>query len=112
MNTLLSDIFYPQQSISSKDNEFDSHSKRLNDVLSAWNFKSMSVPGDGNCLFTAVAVNLQKVASKSKDLADQLQSLGIQVSKDSIQDIIKKLRKAVVDELLGNNTAEYQSFLS
>ena len=112
MNTLLSDIFYPQQSISLKDNEFDSHSKRLNDVLSAWNFKSMSVPGDSNCLFTAVAVNLQKVASKSKDLADQLQSLGIQVSKDSIQDIIKKLRKAVVDELLGNNTAEYQSFLS
>ena len=112
MNTLLSDIFYPQQSISSKDNEFDSHSKRLNDILSTWNFKSMSVPGDGNCLFMAVAVNLQNLASKSKDLSDHLQSLGIQVHEDSVQDIIKKLRKAVVDELLGNNTAEYQSFLS
>ena len=41
-----------------------------------------------------------------------MQSLGIQVHEDSVQDIIKKLRKAVVDELLGNNTAEYQSFLS
>ena len=83
MNTLLSDIFYPQQSISSKDNEFDGHSKRLNDVLSTWNFKKISVPGDGNCLFTAIAVNLQSLASQSKDLSHHLQSLGIKVCEDS-----------------------------
>ena len=91
MNTLLSDIFYPpQQSISSKENDFTAHTKRLHDVLSSWNFKSLSVPGDGNCLFTAVAMNLQNLATKNKDLSDHLQSLEIQIHENTIEDIVKK----------------------
>lgn len=113
MNTLISDMFcQAQPTIPMKENESDAHRKRLNDVLSMWNFKGLSVPGDGNCLFTAVAVNLQHLATKSKDLSDHLQSLGIQVCEDGVPNIIKKLRKSVVDELLGSNTTEYQSFLS
>ena len=59
MNTLISDMFcQAQPTIPMKENESDAHRKRLNDVLSMWNFKGLSVPGDSNCLFTAVAVNL------------------------------------------------------
>ena len=57
-------------------------------------------------------MNLQNLATKNKDLSDHLQSLEIQIHENTIEDIVKKLRKAVVDELLGNETDEYQSFLS
>ena len=103
MNTLLSDVFYPKESISQVQNG-QIHRKRLDDVLSTWNFKRVSIPGDGNCLFRAVTVNLQSAASRNKFLNDHLHKLGIQVhvSEDSVEDIMKKLRKLVVEELSGD----------
>ena len=44
--------------------EHDRHSKRLNNVLKSWNFVRVDVPGDGNCLFTSVAISVKSMCQQ------------------------------------------------
>ena len=85
---------------------------RLENVLKSWNFKRLPVNGDGNCLFYAVAYSL--LCRKRSDHTNQL-LLKFDFRTDCSQPIkhlAKKLREAVVQEWMGENTMCYQSFLT
>ena len=90
----------------------EAHAQRLSDVLTSWNFRKVEVPGDGNCLFTAVALHLQSVSEVPESpLNSIMERLGINRS-DSIHRIVELLRQAVVAEWLGEYSHEYTSFLA
>ena len=59
----------------------------LTTVLSAWNLK-VTVPGDGNCLFTAVALSLVE-CTQNKDVSviNCLARLGIDSSEYNISQL-------------------------
>lgn len=89
------------------------HKGRLSNALASWNFRQVEVPGDGNCLFTAVALHLQLIGQEpASPLHPILERLGIDVSSDSVQHIAKLLRRAVVTEWLGEHSTEYTGFLA
>lgn len=116
MNTLLGDLFVQHQNDKSKDPRIVEtaarHDQRLNDVLKSWNFVKHIVPGDGDCLFRCVAILVKQQVRHNPSLLASLTSLSIDVSKDTVDSIIVKLRTAVVNEWLGEHMNEYQSFLS
>jgi len=89
------------------------HEERLKNALTSWNFRSVSTPGDGNCLFHSVVFALQQQLQQQNDsISRVLSPLGINLTSQSTADVIAALRKAVVDEWLGHNSKEYQSFLT
>lgn len=93
--------------------EKNEHSSRLSDVLTSWNFQHVQVPGDGNCLFTSVALHLQSVGQMpAAPLHSIVESLGIDLSVDSVEEIAAQLRRAVVAEWLGDHYSEYTRFLA
>lgn len=91
--------------------EESEHLSRLSDVLASWNFQQAQVPKDGNCLFSSVALHLQSVGHDSP-LHSVIESLGINLSTDSIEQIAARLRRAVVEEWLGDHFSEYTRFLT
>ena len=111
MNSVLSALNPPF--IPSPESALDEHKKRLTNSLTSWNFRSVSTPGDGNCLFHSVAFALQQQSQQGNDsICQVLSSLGINLTSQSTAEVITALRKAVVDEWLGDNSKEYQSFLT
>lgn len=90
--------------------------KRLTELASTWGFGIVEVTGDGNCLFTAVATQLQQMLSlNARDKPSLLMShlkeqVGIDVS-SSVSYISSILRRQVVQELKGERVEYYQSFL-
>ena len=110
MNSLLGDLFTNHAGTVETDSM--KHDKRLKDVLRSWNFVQKRVPGDGDCLFRAMVKSLTLHACSNMALSATLSQLEIDMSSDLEDDIIKKLRIAVVQEWLGENMHEYQSFLS
>lgn len=89
------------------------HLSRLLKVLTSWNFRQVQVPGDGNCLFTSVALHLQSISQlPTLPLRSTVESLGINISTDSVEQIAAKLRKAVVAEWLGDHFSLYTGFLT
>lgn len=87
--------------------------KRLTNVLQSWNFVRVEVPGDGNCLFTSVAITIISMCQQHQSpLVDILQELGIDPHCDSVETIVKALRRAVVNEWTGDHSHEYADFLS
>ena len=82
-------------------------------ALTSWNFRSVSTPGDGNCLFHSVVFALQQqLQQQNNSICQVLSTLGMNLTSQSTADVITTLRKAVVDEWLGHNSKEYQSFLT
>lgn len=80
-------------------------------LLSAWNFDRIEVPGDGDWLFASVITYL--LLHHEHPHNDELAFLlGYTPSLGRIDDMIKTLRKAVVQEWLGEHSESYQSFLT
>ena len=84
----------------------NTHSSRLDRVLTSWNFKRVPVSGDGNCLFYAVSYALLQ-----KNDSNVLQRLCCS-PQTNVKELAKVLRQATVIEWLGENTHHYQSFLT
>ena len=82
------------------------HVIRLDRVLSSWNFKRISVSGDGNCLFYSVSLALLQ---KNNNML--LQRLGCSTQTD-VKELAQVLRQATVAEWLEENSHHYQSFLT
>lgn len=84
----------------------------LTNTLTSWNFRRIAVNGDGNCLFTSVAMLLiANVNSGQIGAKETLARLGVE-EKDSTDPVAvaRALRSAVVDEWLGENLDHYQGF--
>ena len=92
-----------------------SEKKRLTELASSWGFDIVEVTGDGNCLFAAVAMQLQQMMTLNARNQSLLMShLAEQMEIDtstSINDIASILRSKVVQELKGERVDFYQSFL-
>ena len=96
----------------SRASELDSNLHKLENVLKSGNFKRLPVTGDGNCLFYAVAYFL--LCRRQHECVQQL-LLKFDCMPDNTQPVkhlTAKLREAVVQEWLGENTLYYQSFLT
>ena len=84
----------------------------LTNTLTSWNFRRIAVNGDGNCLFTSVAMGLiANINSGQIEAKAALARLGVE-EKDSTDPVAvaRALRSAVVDEWLGENLDHYQGF--
>ena len=70
----------------------------------------VNVCGDGNCFFSAVAMNM---ASNSTQWSQTLNLAGWEANKEIIvHDLAMLLRQAYVKELLGDNRYLYEAFIS
>ncbi len=86
-------------------------STNIENVLSSWNFRKVAVPGDGNCLFTSVALSIiERIQNHDDVVVDIMTKLGLSVRDLNIQRISKRLRDLVVQEWLGDNADYYQGF--
>ena len=96
-----------------RDRERQTHEDCLDSVLRSWDFERITVPGDGDCLYTSVAMNIKHLCQLgTESLCNILKDLSIDPNTQSIPEIVSILRKAVVNEWLGENTGDYQSFLT
>lgn len=86
-------------------------------VLRQWKFKKVSVPEDGNCLFTAVAHNiLERIKFEDEAVMRALQRLGVlsTVNKSplDVSSLAKILCLLVVQEWQGEHADYYQLFVT
>lgn len=89
------------------------HDELLQRTLQQWNFRKISVPGDGNCLFTAIAYNLvNRARDNDEPILNRLQLLSNTPNRLEISEIAKELRLLVVKEWLGENSEYYQGFVT
>ena len=89
--------------------------KGFTELASSWGFDIVEVTGDGNCLFAAVAMQLQQMMTlnarnQSLLMSHLAEQMGIDTS-TSINDIASILRGKVVQELKGERVDFYQSFM-
>jgi len=84
----------------------------LSSTLAAWKFQRVPVNGDGNCLFTSVAMALiRHFQNGHVNTRDILGRIGVPESDSTnVQVIARALRSALVDEWLGENSDHYQGF--
>lgn len=73
-------------------------------------FERIAVPSDGDCLFASVAVGIKDLSQRG--ISNVLNDMSIDPTEQPIADVVQTLRKAVVEEWLGENTGSYQSFLT
>lgn len=87
--------------------------QQLENVLSSWSFKRVAVPGDGNCLFTAVGlVIIQCIQSGEETIRHRLSSLGRTADKLYDTDTITTaLQTNMVREWM-ENFDYYQGFVT
>ena len=89
-------------------------SRRVDALLSGYGFQRVAMLKDGDCLFSAVAFQLQsRYASEEKDspLCQHLRILGIEADQSDLQIITQKLRELTVKEFFGVRRSEYVSYL-
>ena len=109
MNSELTNLFMCCSSADT-DSEKQTHEHRLDSVLKSWNFERIAVPSDGDCLFASVAVGIKDLSQRG--ISNILNDMSIDPTEQPIADVVHTLRKAVVEEWLGENTGSYQSFLT
>ena len=87
--------------------------RQLQSVLSSWNFKRVPVPGDENCLFTAIALAIfHHMQGTDQMLIQRLSTLGLPMEQmHDINSIDKLLRTCMVKEWI-ENTDYYQGFVT
>lgn len=71
------------------------------------------IEGDGNCFFSAVATQIQRVVQEnkiSKFLTHHLQTLGIIHEGVVVEDLVDILRALMVEEWTGPFMEDYQQF--
>ena len=111
MNSALTNLFmWSRSSSADTDSEKHTHEHRLDSVLKSWNFERIAVPSDGDCLFASVVLSIKELSQRG--ITNVLQHMSIDPKEQSNDDIVCLLRKAVVDEWLGDNTGNYQAFLT
>lgn len=85
----------------------------ISSVLSPWNFMQVPVPGDGNCLFTSVALSIiERIQNHDQTVIDFITTLGLSEGDCDVTRISKHLRELVVAEWIGDNSDYYQSFVT
>lgn len=98
------------QSSTSKEEE---HALSLDNTLSSWNFQRIGMPRDGDCLFRAVAKNLEWLVDSNMHVQSLYRTITNAESHTREEDTaIHHLRRAVVREWLGPHSAEYCAFLT
>ncbi len=87
--------------------------QQLESVLRSWNFRRVPVTGDGNCLFTAIALALiQRIRGTDTMLIQRLSTMGLPMERmHDVNSIAKWLRTCMVKEWM-DNTDYYQGFVS
>lgn len=94
------------------DNE--ASSSRIDALLSGYGLQRVAMLKDGDCLFSAVAFQLQsRYPSEGKEslLNQHLHTLGIEPDQSILQNISQRLRELTVKEFLGVCRNEYASYL-
>jgi len=78
--------------------------RRVDALLSGYGFQRVAMLKDGDCLFSAVAFQLQsRYPSEGKEslLNQHLHTLGIEPDQSNLQNISQRLRELTVKEFLG-----------
>ena len=87
------------------------HKQRSNDVLNTWGMCKVSIDGDGNCCFNAVAFSiLNNFQSFNDDYKVYLETFGLNIKANNAQEVSLKLRELTVAKWL-ENSSSYQEFL-
>ena len=81
--------------------------RRLMNNISSWGFHLIPVPKDGNCFFLSVALSLRQDINNYQPI---LSKFGVHIN-DSVVNLSLKLREVIVQEWLGPNQQEYESFI-
>jgi hypothetical protein len=105
--TQLLPLIYIRNSVLSDPAEVREHNQRLQNNASSWGFHLIPVPKDGNCFFFSVALSLLQNTNNHPIL----NKLGVDIN-DSVVHLSLKLREVIVQEWLGPNRSEYESFLT
>ena len=89
--------------------ELDYHKKRLATLVRSWGFAMHTIPGDGNCCFSAIASSLlyQRLCLEEKYPA-LVSKLQLNIA--TVKDIALQLRHEAVEEWT-MNASEYQGFI-
>lgn len=103
-------MFFHQLDNDTNENKIK-HEQRLNNVLNAWGMHKISIDGDGNCCFNAIAFSIfNNYESFGDDYKLYLEALGLNIKANSMQEISFKLRELTVTGWL-ENSSTYQEFL-
>lgn len=87
----------------------DIHTVRLDAVIKSWNFKRVPMSGSGNSLFCAVTVAYSLLRNDSNTVTILAKKLSFTPNIGQVE-LATLLRRATVDEWLGENSHLYQSF--
>lgn len=103
-------VMFAFDTLHCKAENFDANVNKLNPLISGLGFEILSVPRDGDCLFTSVLLQLDQLLPHvdNKELNDHVQMLGL--NDKTLPQKVKLLRGKLVDEWLSNRD-EYQKFL-
>ena len=91
----------------------DTQGDQMESLLASWNLQRVTIPGDGNCLFTSVAFSLvQRIQGGDTVTRDRLLTLGVpEAHIKDVSYIGKLLRVRMVDEWNANHDY-YQGFVT
>ena len=105
LDSVMMTVCDPALEVSDVDNS--SHERRLTNVLQAWNFARVATIPDGNCLFSAIAYGIRLQIQQGNRIIKEI------LEKHNVcSDMTLSLRRLVVEEWLGENCEDYQSFLT
>ncbi len=88
-----------------KQKQKDTYDQRLQQVLSSWKFSKISVPRDGNCFFTSVALELSYFSPET------VEQLGLSHAAP-ITELVARLRTLIVEEWMGTQRHIYEEFIT
>ena len=94
--------------------DYEKASEKLNTVARNYGFEVVQVPGDGDCCFSSVGFAIERFFDiDPSPLTDHFTA--IKIYKDQDQDQVERalrLRELLVLEWLGDNSHEYEMFLT
>ena len=95
----------------SQQGEVDS--SQIDSLLMSWNLKRVTVPGDGNCLFTSIAFSLVQRAQRGDTFtSEHLLALGVPANHIHDVNYVQKLLRVRMVEEWNTNQEYYQGFLT
>ena len=96
------------------ESDDETSSSRVDALLSGYGFQRVEMPRDGDCLFSAVAFQLQSRyprEGKESPLNLHLHTLEIEADQSDLQTTARRLRELTVQEFLSARRDEYASYL-
>ena len=90
----------------------ETNPSKVQELANAFGFKVLEIEGDGNCFFSAVAAQIQKLLENhdvSTSLINYFHMLGIHCDA-STKDMVRLLRRLIVQEWTGPFIEDYQPF--